>query len=239
MPCYDSNNNEVTCGFYSRRRVEEADVRRSFLGQHDYTDSIEQFLEARSVDTVTNVCDDIMKHVSGTHKMSMLRFVLTSESQGAVMSNVAEEVVDWVADQIPERRRLEEEQTWNVTRQMASDTWSQSLGYLVAETALIEDGRMDAGAQGFMSSFGNEAEGRKGCTRFVNLVNDEVQDTVPLGLEYHAKDEVVSIDKSFAVTLGINHLLPSVTLATGRVVLLLFNSCRRFANQFGDATCPA
>lgn len=223
-----------------RRRFEESDVLRTFLQEHGYIDDIGRFLNARSMETVTGVCDEIMGHVSGTHKNSMMQYLFSSETEGEVMTGVGGETLNWVGEQVKHaRRRFAQEQTWNVTRRMSSDTWSQSLGYVVAGNALIADSRMDAGAQGLFSSFGNPQEGRKGCARFVDLVNDEVQEAVPKGLQYHAEEEIVSIDESFAASLGIKELLPTVTLATGQIVLALFNSCRRFANQFGGPTCLA
>jgi len=216
---------------------EESDVLRSFLHATGYTDNTGRFVNKHDIDSVTAVCDEIMNHVSDTHKHSIMHYILSSKSENDVMESVGAETTGWVAEQVPGRRRLAEEQKWNITRRMQSDTWGQTLGYVVAGKALIADDRVDSGAQAIMSSYGNAAERRTGCARFVDLVNDEVQKSEPEGIEYHPQDEVVSITEEFATSLGIKQLLPAVTLASGQIVLALFNSCRRFANAASDATC--
>jgi len=222
-----------------RRRIEASDVLRTFLDSHGFVDDIGRFLEARQTETVTEVCDEIMDHVSGAHKGSMMQYLFSTESESDLMESVGTEVVEWVGGAVSGQRRLEEEQSWNVTRRMADDTWYQSLGYVVAGNALIKDSRLGAGVEGLMSSFGTPAERVAGCATFVNTVNDQVQMQTPEGIQYHPEDEIVSIDEGLALTLKIKSLLPAVTLASGQIVLALFHSCRRFANEFGKATCVA
>lgn len=218
---------------------EESDVLRTFLHANGYTDNLGAFVAnpTTSWNSVTAVCDEIMDHVSGTHKHSIMHYLLSSERETDVMDSVGAETVGWVAEKVPARRRLAEEQQWNITRRLQSDTWEQSLGYVVAGQALIAEDRVDSGAQALLASYGSAAERRTGCARFVDLVNDEVQTTKPEGIEYHPEDEVVSITEEFATSLGIKQLLPAVTLASGQIVLALFNSCRRYASTFGGATC--
>merc|ERR1719245_2175115 len=116
---------------YFRRRYEQSDVWRTFFHSHGLTTDIERFLEARSTQGVTDVCNEIMEHVSGTHRSSLMTLLFSSATEEDVMTDVGGETSSWVAEQVPSRRRLAQEQTWNVTRRMAVDTWSQSLGYVV------------------------------------------------------------------------------------------------------------
>jgi len=224
-------------GDVGTRRFEQSDVLRTFLATEGYLDDNQRFLDARDLDTVTEACFDIMSHITSRHQGAVSQYVFSRESESDLIDSVGADLLSWMSGQLPGRRRLVEASPWNVTRRMSADTWMQSFGYVVAGKALLEDDRVESGAAGVLGAFGDLREKLNACARFVDSVNDQVQESIPTGLEYHPFEEIVSIQPAYAKKLGIQNVLGLATLATGQVVLALFRSCRRIGSAFGGATC--